>query len=544
MVDKNNPQIDNEYIRDLLSPYLDGEVDDAERALVEEAIADSDELQAELDSLRQTVVLLNNLPPVPAPRPFTLTQADVQPVAPAPQKRSWFGWWLGGFSAAAAAVLCVAVGWAMFNFNSQSTLQVAQAPAQERAAQSQAAATVEAPMTAMEAPAAEEAPAADMAQQEEAAEEAAAAQAEMADSLGDQNNSGGQQPAAADSEAAAKSQAEMPSMTATPTALPTPAQALALPPTLTLESAPVAPPPQPSEEGETLQALEAPEATDETLTIESVPSTANSPTVEPNGQGGSLPETAEAPAAAREADIGTEAPQDQTLMAEGEESMAAAEAAPVEESPASTETESMAASEAASDEGTIQAEAAETESMAAAEAAPAQESEAAQDAASNPEITLTEPEATPSEIVQPYEASSPTPTLAAVQPQAPAAAPELPGEARPAEESVGLTEQPAEEAGATGEADAITQSGPQVEGLPTATVSTQPAPTIVAAATATALPSAISPQAAPAARGTPVTDDGAAPSSVLPWLFSTVLILLAMLTIIVLLIILRISRRP
>ncbi len=119
MAENTNYQPNQENIRDLLSPYLDGEVNDEELALVEQAITDSPELEQELESLRQTVALVAALPPMPAPRPFTLSEADIQPVAtPAPRKRFWLPAWAGGLAMAAAALICVLAAGSLF-FGSQ-----------------------------------------------------------------------------------------------------------------------------------------------------------------------------------------------------------------------------------------------------------------------------------------------------------------------------------------------------------------------------------------------------------------------------------------
>ena len=66
MAGNDKQQSNIEQARELLSPYLDGEVSGEERGLVEEALAVSDELRADLDTLRQTVSLLQALPSVPA----------------------------------------------------------------------------------------------------------------------------------------------------------------------------------------------------------------------------------------------------------------------------------------------------------------------------------------------------------------------------------------------------------------------------------------------------------------------------------------------
>ncbi len=133
----NTPQQPNiEEIRELLSPYLDGEVTAAERARVDSALAESPELQADLASLRQTVTLLASLPVMPAPRPFTLTATEVQPQ---PKRRFWLPAWAGGLAAAAAAIICVlAVGGGLFWGTQFSGSQ--SAPAQMVAQQKEAAA--------------------------------------------------------------------------------------------------------------------------------------------------------------------------------------------------------------------------------------------------------------------------------------------------------------------------------------------------------------------------------------------------------------------
>ena len=78
MATNTDPQLNMDEIRDLLSPYLDGEVSDEERARVEHALRISPALADELESLRQTVTWLAELPTAAAPRPFTLTEADLQ----------------------------------------------------------------------------------------------------------------------------------------------------------------------------------------------------------------------------------------------------------------------------------------------------------------------------------------------------------------------------------------------------------------------------------------------------------------------------------
>ena len=97
--------------RQLLSPYLDGEVTAAEQQLVEEALTIDPDLQAELESLQTTVDWLHELPAVVPPRPFTLSEADVQPKRSA-GSRSWLvPDWLKLWGTAAPGLLCIlAVG--------------------------------------------------------------------------------------------------------------------------------------------------------------------------------------------------------------------------------------------------------------------------------------------------------------------------------------------------------------------------------------------------------------------------------------------------
>ncbi|GEM_PF-6405701 len=88
-----NPQPNTAQVRELLSPYLDSEVTETERSLLEHELTQSVELRQELESLRQTVAWLASLPKVAAPRPFTLSEADVSPR----QKKGYFDWplWFG-----------------------------------------------------------------------------------------------------------------------------------------------------------------------------------------------------------------------------------------------------------------------------------------------------------------------------------------------------------------------------------------------------------------------------------------------------------------
>jgi anti-sigma factor RsiW len=114
MAANTNHQPNIEHLRDLLSPYLDGEVTDQERALVEQAMITWPELRDELESLRQTVELVASLPQIPAPRPFTLSEADVRAVSPSPRKFFGLPAWASGLAMVAAVLICVLAAGGLF----------------------------------------------------------------------------------------------------------------------------------------------------------------------------------------------------------------------------------------------------------------------------------------------------------------------------------------------------------------------------------------------------------------------------------------------
>lgn len=114
MANNNNPQLNMDQIRDLLSPYLDGEITGEERMLVEQALAASPELQRELESLRRTVAMVAALPPMPAPRPFTLTKAVVRPSTPKSKGFLGLPSWAMGWATLAATLLCVLIAGGLF----------------------------------------------------------------------------------------------------------------------------------------------------------------------------------------------------------------------------------------------------------------------------------------------------------------------------------------------------------------------------------------------------------------------------------------------
>ncbi len=62
-----------EFDFELLSAYIDGQLSDSERQLIETRLADEPSLSAALDDSRATVALIKLLPPTQAPRNYTLT---------------------------------------------------------------------------------------------------------------------------------------------------------------------------------------------------------------------------------------------------------------------------------------------------------------------------------------------------------------------------------------------------------------------------------------------------------------------------------------
>jgi predicted anti-sigma-YlaC factor YlaD len=97
----------HDQVAELLSAYIDGEVNGDERALVETHLATCVACARDLATLRQTVTMLRQLPPLATPRPFTLRQSDVVPIRPA-SPAWWQLPWAQGLVAAAAVLLCVA----------------------------------------------------------------------------------------------------------------------------------------------------------------------------------------------------------------------------------------------------------------------------------------------------------------------------------------------------------------------------------------------------------------------------------------------------
>jgi anti-sigma factor RsiW len=122
---------DRDY--ELITAYIDGALTEAERQMLESRLSAEPNLRSELNSLRQTVTLLRQMPDLKAPRNFTLTAAQVEalPIArttlPVPLTTAF-----SALSAAAAVLLFVFGGYFLLrtsvqmptaNLNTSTTMQ-------------------------------------------------------------------------------------------------------------------------------------------------------------------------------------------------------------------------------------------------------------------------------------------------------------------------------------------------------------------------------------------------------------------------------------
>lgn len=92
-------------VEELLSAYVDGTATAEERTRVQAILAVDPEAARALAELRYTVGLLAETPQVPVPRAFTLSQSQVQPVAP--HRSPWMGWLKPLYLRGAAALVAV-----------------------------------------------------------------------------------------------------------------------------------------------------------------------------------------------------------------------------------------------------------------------------------------------------------------------------------------------------------------------------------------------------------------------------------------------------
>jgi hypothetical protein len=153
---KTKFKAEHRRIIEMLSLYIDGELSSGDRARVEEHLAECDDCTWELETLRQTVDLMGQLPKVPVPRAFTIYET------PRPRpfglfQARWVYTYLKGATALAAALLIlVLVGDALFQFQRAiPSFAPTMAPAKEFAAPAAAPTVVarqEAPPAPTEAP--------------------------------------------------------------------------------------------------------------------------------------------------------------------------------------------------------------------------------------------------------------------------------------------------------------------------------------------------------------------------------------------------------
>lgn len=119
----------NESERELLSAYIDGRLTADEAAALERRLATDSALRLELDTLRETQLLLRGLPMLRAPRRLTLTPAMVRPRS----RPLYLSAWVSVASAAAALVL-VAAGLLTLNASAPSASMMVQQSPQDVAA--------------------------------------------------------------------------------------------------------------------------------------------------------------------------------------------------------------------------------------------------------------------------------------------------------------------------------------------------------------------------------------------------------------------------
>ena len=150
--------------REQLSAYVDGALPDRERLAVEQQLQADSALAAELRELQTTVAMLRDMPPVHAPRSFTLDPATVAP------RRSWALGWQRWATVLGMLVLMATVGLNLA-LGERTQTAATSAPAADRQALTDpmadsAAAATTAPAAAAvpAAPAATTAPAAELAQ--------------------------------------------------------------------------------------------------------------------------------------------------------------------------------------------------------------------------------------------------------------------------------------------------------------------------------------------------------------------------------------------
>ena len=153
---KTKSKAEHRRIMEMLSVYLDGELPSRDRARVEEHLAECADCTWEMETLRQTVDLVGQLPKVPVPRAFTIHEIP-RPGRIGLFQARWAYTYLKGATALAAALLVlVLAGDVLFQFQRATTgFAPAMAPAKELAAPAVAPTVVamqEVPPSLTEAP--------------------------------------------------------------------------------------------------------------------------------------------------------------------------------------------------------------------------------------------------------------------------------------------------------------------------------------------------------------------------------------------------------
>jgi anti-sigma factor RsiW len=153
---KTKSKAEHQRIREMLSLYIDGELSARDRARVEEHLVECTDCTWELETLRQTVDLVGQLPKVPVPRAFTIHEAQRPRRAGLFQARWAYTYLTGATALAAALLILVLAGDALFQFQQiTSNFAPAMAPAKELAAPAAAPTVVarqEVPPASMEVP--------------------------------------------------------------------------------------------------------------------------------------------------------------------------------------------------------------------------------------------------------------------------------------------------------------------------------------------------------------------------------------------------------
>lgn len=124
---------DQDY--ELLSAYIDGEIEDDERETLERRLETEPELQRELNALQQTVRLIQQAAPLKAPRNYTLTpdmlaadRRPAQPTSAETRPRNVVRFPLISALSAAAAMVLIVLGMVLLTTSSDDMRDTASAP--------------------------------------------------------------------------------------------------------------------------------------------------------------------------------------------------------------------------------------------------------------------------------------------------------------------------------------------------------------------------------------------------------------------------------